>query len=203
MDLREQLGDIDIMLFDQLHRGRLQRGMTVLDAGCGGGRNLVYMLRQGYEVHAVDQEPAAVEQVRRLAAEIAPDVSPDRFAVASVESLPHPGALFDWVICNAVLHFARDEDHFFAMLREMARVLKPGGTFWARLMSTHGVEPLVRPRGGRRFALPSGQEVFLVDEEFLSRMTREVFRGELADPLKSTLVHGQRTMTTWVVRRGA
>ena len=56
-DLRVQFGDIDIYLFDQLLRGRIAPGMHVIDAGCGGGRNLVYLLRNGYNVAAVDRDP--------------------------------------------------------------------------------------------------------------------------------------------------
>lgn len=203
MNLRDLFGDIDIHLFDQLLTGRLRKPMAVLDAGCGGGRNLVYLLREGFEVFAVDTDAASVDQVDALARALAPGTPRGRFSVASIEALPHPDARFDWVLCNAVLHFARDEAQFLAMLREMARVLRPGGTLWSRLMTTHGVEALVRPLGGRRFALPGGQEAFLADEALLLRVTREVFRGDLAGPLKSTLVHGRRTMTTWVVRRGA
>ena len=56
-DLLEQFGQIDIYLFDQLLRGRIALGMRVLDAGCGAGRNLVYFLREGYEVFGVDLDP--------------------------------------------------------------------------------------------------------------------------------------------------
>jgi hypothetical protein len=48
--LQQQLGQIDIYLFDQILRGNIMPGMRVLDAGCGPGRNLVYLLREGYEV---------------------------------------------------------------------------------------------------------------------------------------------------------
>ena len=48
--LRNDFGDIDIYLFDQLLRGRIAPGMRVLDAGCGTGRNLVYLLKHGYEI---------------------------------------------------------------------------------------------------------------------------------------------------------
>jgi hypothetical protein len=52
--LRREFGDIDIYLFDQLHRGNITIGMRVLDAGFGHGRNLVYLLRQGFDVSGVD-----------------------------------------------------------------------------------------------------------------------------------------------------
>ena len=51
-DLVAQFGQIDIYLFDQLLRGRIRPGMRILDAGCGGGRNLVYMLKNGFDVSA-------------------------------------------------------------------------------------------------------------------------------------------------------
>ena len=61
----EEFGEIDIYLFDQLLRGRIRPEMTVLDAGCGSGRNLVYLLRSGYEVMGVDEAPAAIDAVRQ------------------------------------------------------------------------------------------------------------------------------------------
>ena len=46
MNLQDEFGSIDIYVFDQLLRGRITPGMRVFDAGCGGGRNLVYLLRR-------------------------------------------------------------------------------------------------------------------------------------------------------------
>src|ERR1022692_5277465 len=67
-DLQQQFGQIDIYLFDQLLRGRIRPGMRVLDTGCGSGRNLVYFLREGYDVFGVDTDPNAIECTRGLAA---------------------------------------------------------------------------------------------------------------------------------------
>ena len=53
---------------------------------------------------------------------------------------------------------------------------------------------------GRRFLLPDGSERYLVDEALLVRLTEEL-GGQLADPLKTTVVQNQRCMTTWVVRK--
>jgi 2-polyprenyl-3-methyl-5-hydroxy-6-metoxy-1,4-benzoquinol methylase len=62
--LQEQFGQIDIYVFDQLLRGNIAPNMRILDAGCGYGRNLVYLLRCGAEIFAVDANAGCVEQVR-------------------------------------------------------------------------------------------------------------------------------------------
>jgi SAM-dependent methyltransferase len=200
MDLREQLGDIDIYLIDQLLKGRLVPGMSLLDAGCGGGRNLVWFLRSGYEVFGVDENPGAVEQVRRLAAALAPHLPPESFQVADLADLPFPDARFDAVLCNAVLHFARDEAHFDRILGDLWRVLRPGGLYFARLASTIGMEGRAQPLDGRWHLLPDGSRRFLVDDEMLRRATSRL-GGTWLDPLKTTLVEDLRAMTTWVLRK--
>jgi SAM-dependent methyltransferase len=199
-DLQGEFGQIDIYLFDQLLRGRIATGMRVLDAGCGFGRNLVYFLREGYDIFGVDTDPHAVEYTRRLAASIAPAISADNFRVETVEEMTFPDAFSDVVLSSAVLHFARSDDHFEAMLRGTWRVLKPGGLLFCRLASSIGMEHQVLRVAGRRFRLPDGSERYLVDETLLLRFTEEL-GGQLADPLKTTVVQNQRCMTTWVVRR--
>ena len=134
--LRETYGDIDIYLFDQLLKGRYDDLNKVLDVGCGSGRNLYYFLRNGYEVFGIDASPQAVETVRQLSAELAPKNSLENFIVCTAESLPYDDATFDLIICSAVLHFARDEQHFYDMLSSMFRVLKPRVIFLRGLRPT-------------------------------------------------------------------
>jgi len=201
-DLQQQLGQIDIYLFDQLLRDRIRPGVRVLDTGCGSGRNLVYFLRAGYAVFGVDTDPNAIECTRRLAASLAPALPADNFRLEAIEEMTFPNAFADVVLSSAVLHFARDDDHFETMLRETWRVLKPGGLFFSRLASSIGMEHHVQRVAGRRFRLPDGSERYLVDEALLLRFTAEL-GGQLADPLKTTLVQNQRCMTTWVVRKNA
>ena len=198
LNLQERFGPIDIYLFDQLLRGRLTPGMRVFDAGCGSGRNLVYLLREGYEVFAADADSQAVASVRRLAASLAPGLPAGNFRVESLESMTFPNAFADVAISSAVLHFARDDDHFRGMLLGTWRTLKPGGLLFCRLASSIGMELQIRQTAGRRFRLPDGSERYLVDEAMLVRWTAEL-GGELADPLKTTVVQNQRCMTTWVV----
>jgi len=199
MDLRAQFGDLDIYVFDQLLRGRLAPGMTLLDAGCGGGRNLVYFLREGFEVFGVDESPSAIDAVRQLAARLAPHLPRDNFQVADVAALPFASPQFDAILCNAVLHFARDEAHFDRMLAEMWRVLRPGGVFFARLASSIGLESRLGLSRGW-CPLPDGTERFVVDEALLASAVERL--GAIAlDPLKTTNVQNLRCMTTWVLQK--
>ena len=197
--LRQTYGNIDIYLFDQLLKGRYDNSKKVLDVGCGNGRNLFYFLRNGYEVFGIDPDPQAVKQVQELSAALAPDNPRENFVVCSAENLSYGDAIFDLVVCNAVLHFAKDEQHFGAMLRAMFKVLKPGGYFFSRLASDIGIETLVEPLGNERYLLPDGSERFLVNEQTLLKYTGEL--GVIYEPIKTTNVQNIRCMTTWCVQK--
>lgn len=200
IDLQEQFGSIDIYLFDQLLKGRLTSEMRVLDAGCGGGRNLIYFFRNGFDVSGVDQSSEAIAQIRSLAAGLAPHLRTDNFRVAAIEHMPFGDDSFDVVISSAVLHFARDEAHWHAMVREMWRVLKPGGIFFARLASTIGMEGKIKQIEERRYHLPDGSDRFLVDEQMLHDTT-ESLGGEWIEPLKTVVVQNMRSMSNWCLRK--
>ncbi len=200
IDLQQQFGHIDIYLFDQLLRGNIAAGMRILDAGCGSGRNIHYLLQAGFEVFGVDADANAIDIVRTLAAELSPSLPRENFRVESVQLMTFPALFADVVLSSAVLHFAADESRFNEMLEGSWRVLKRGGLFFCRLASSIGMENQVQRISGRRFALPDGSERFLVDAEMLLRLG-EKLGGELVDPIKTTVVHGQRCMTTWVLRK--
>jgi len=104
------------------------------------------------------------------------------------------------VLSSAVLHFARDEYHWQAMVSAMWSVLKPGGIFFARLASTIGIENRVRLIDGRCYQLPDRSDRFLVDEAMLHRVTAAL-GGEFIEPIKTTVVENIRAMTTWVIRK--
>ena len=198
MTVQEQFGQIDIYVFDQILRGNIAAGMRVVDAGCGYGRNLVHLLREGVEIFAVDASAEAVGHVRALAAELAPELPVGNFQVGAIEKMPWPDGFADVVICNSVLHFARDERHFLAMVEEMWRVLRVGGMLFVRLGSRIGMD-FERVRENV-YRIGDGSEWFLVDEAALLDMTRQM-DGVLVDPLKTTIVQDYRCMTTWVVRK--
>ena len=138
--------------------------------------------------------------VRALARQLAPALPESNFSVQSVERMSFDADWADVVICNTVLHFARDDTHFEAMLFGAWRVLKPGGLFFCRLGSTIGMESQIDHIEGRRYKSPDRSKRYLVDAELLSSLT-ERLGAEWAEPLKTTVVQDLRSMTTWVLRK--
>jgi SAM-dependent methyltransferase len=202
--LSEQFGPIDIYLFDQLLRGRIRPGTRILDAGCGAGRNLVYLLRNAtaehFQIFGVDSDPLAIAAIQAMASSLAPDIPAGNFRVEKLEQMSFKDDFADLLISSAVLHFASSDSHFQGMLNGMWRVLKPGGLFFCRLASTIGIEHQVSRIAGRRYHLPDGSDRYLVDETLLTELTEQL-GARLMDPLKTTVVQNQRSMTTWVLRK--
>jgi SAM-dependent methyltransferase len=198
MNIQEQFGQIDIYVFDQILRGNIEPGMCVLDAGCGYGRNLVHLLREGCDVYALDTDADGVDHVRQLSESLGTGLPAQNFQVGNIEQMPFADSFADVVICNSVLHFARDERQFRAMLAGLWRAVKPGGMLFCRLGSRIGMS-FERIRGNV-FRIGDGSEWFLVDEKMLLDFTKEM-SAILVDPLKTTIVQDYRCMTTWVLRK--
>lgn len=198
LSVQEQFGQIDIYVFDQILRGNMAAGMRVLDAGCGYGRNLVHLLREGCEVFGLDIDADGVNHVRELSASLGTGLPAENFQVAPIEQMPFADGFADVVICSSVLHFARDDEHFRAMLAELWRVLRPGGMLFCRLGSRIGMD--FERVGGNTFIVGDGSKWYLVDEEMLMDLVEEM-NAVLVDPLKTTIVQDYRCMTTWVLRK--
>lgn len=102
-----------------------QPGEYVLDLGCGDGQLTLRIAESGAHVLGVDASAEMVVAARERGIEA---------EHARAEELPFRDATFDAVFSNAVLHWVRDQD---AMMRQVHRVLKPGGRFVAE-MGGHG-----------------------------------------------------------------
>jgi SAM-dependent methyltransferase len=197
-NVQELFGEIDIYVFDQILRGNIAPSMRILDAGCGYGRNLVFLLGENAEIFAIDTNPTAVEHVRQLSKSLNPGLPGENFHVGRVEQLPWAAEFADVVLCSSVLHFARNDTQFHAMLAELWRVLRPGGLLFCRLASRIGMD--FDPMGNGLYAMPGGQTWYLVDEQKLMALTATM-KAILVDPLKTTIVQNHRCMTTWVLRK--
>ncbi|PZX57892.1 class I SAM-dependent methyltransferase [Algoriphagus chordae] len=199
-ELNKLLGNIDIYLLDQILKGRFSTDMKILDAGCGEGRNAVYFINGGYQVFGIDQNETAIQYCRYMAKSLDMSYDAHRFQVAGLEEIPFHQAAFDAVICSAVLHFAKDESHFWQMISEMLRVLKPGGVLWFRMTTAFGgIHEKSQELAGGKYLLPDGSERFLLSKSHVDKL-QEMGLIFLEHP-KSVLVHGQRAMGVFVMEK--
>jgi ubiquinone/menaquinone biosynthesis C-methylase UbiE len=107
----------------------VQPSMRLLDVGCGPGSitiGFARVLTPG-EVMGLDREPSAVEAARALVSDR--HLVNLRFEVGMAEALPFPDASFTAVFAHTLLEHVPDPSR---VLREMRRVLAPGGVIGVR-----------------------------------------------------------------------
>ena len=194
-DLKNILGNLDIYLLDQILKGRYLKEDKILDAGCGSGRNMYWFYHNQFNIWAMDNDLTNIESVK----EIYPGCS-DQFIVSELDEMPYTNGEFNHIICNAVLHFARNEKHFIGMMAEILRVLKVHGSIFIRMASNIGIEELVVSEGNGIFSIPDGTQRFLLTRELLDSFMAK-FNLTFLEPVKTTNVHDVRCMTTLVLKK--
>lgn len=195
MDTFSQIINTDIYLIDQILKGRFNNSKTILDVGCGTGRNLPYFLHGAFEVFGIDSDEKQINELIHNK-----QVKRANFKVAQAHNIPFNNVKFDLIICNAVLHFADNKEHFERMLQSMWNRLEQGGILFMRLASNIGIEPLIEPMGNGKYALPDGSIRYLVDQNELLNYT-ENMNATLVEKIKTTNVQDMRCMTTWIVKK--
>jgi tellurite methyltransferase len=187
----------DIYVIDQILKGRYNGGGKLLDAGCGGGRNISWFVSQpNFIVYAIDTDQDAIHNLLRNY----PSLKPDHVNCTPVQSLPFSNTFFDHIICSTVLHFGRNKEDFLQMFSELNRVLKPGGSLFIRVASDIGIENKIVSLGGGRFSLPDGTDRFLLTKSLIDQILK-TFPLALTEPVKTTNVQDIRCMTTLVLEK--
>ncbi len=189
------LGQTDIYLIDQIMKDRYTKNEKILEAGCGGGRNMHWFIQNGFEIFGIDSSEAAILNLKNKFPQMK-----ENFQIASVEQLPFEDNFFDHVISSAVLHFATSVAHFNNMMAEMIRVLKPNGTLFIRMTSDIGIEDKVELLSNGNYKIPDGSMRFLLTKSLLAACLQE-FNLSFAEPLKTVNVDDMRCMSTLVLQK--
>ena len=139
----------DAFLRRLVERAGLRTGQRVLDVGCGTGTLavLVKSLHPGVDVTGLDPDPRALARARRKAARAGVELRLDE---GFADALPYAPASFDHVFSSFMLHHLPSEQKV-AALREVRRVLRPGGTlelldFGGRIVTLMTEAGLAAPR---------------------------------------------------------
>jgi SAM-dependent methyltransferase len=199
-ELNAELGNIDLFLLDQILKGRIRPDMKVLDAGCGEGRNLVYFLRNGYDVYALDKNPSAIQMVRMQARALKSELSPvNHFLKGDLTFLPFKKKYFQIVICSSVLHFADNRDVFEKMVNELLRVLGNDGVLLIKMDSILGIDDEVNSLRDGVYLTSDGSQRFLLNKEILLWLTNEKSL-ELLEPAQNLHID-KRSMALLVLKK--
>jgi SAM-dependent methyltransferase len=195
-EINQTIGNIDIYLLDQLLKGRITQEMKILDAGSGEGRNLHYFIKNSYQhLYGIDPNPTAIQMLQMIAKYI----PKEHFICTSIEEMPFITPIFDYVICNAVLHFANDQKHFEQLFTQIVKVLKPEGQLFIRMTSNHHMSE-AQSLGEGIFNLPDGSKRYLLDIASIPQLLESHNLKQL-EPIKTVHVHNQRSMTTLVLKK--
>ena len=194
--LQELIGNTDIYLLDLIMKGRYKAGDKILDTGCGGGRNLIWFLKNEMEVYGIDKDPAAIKYLKSIHTHL----DKERFQIADITNIPFENNFFDHVISSAVLHFAKTVSHFKEMMNEMVRVLKPGGSLFIRMTTNIGIENKVILIENGVYQIPDGSTRFLLTPSLLTEIMQEN-NLSFIEPLKTVNVNNVRCMSTLVLKK--
>jgi len=192
-ELKQEIGNIDIYLLDQILKERFNSTNKILDAGCGSGRNLQYFINNNFDVYGIDSNENRIKNLKNLN-------NNQNFKVAKLEAIPFNKDYFDYIICNAVLHFANNEIHFFKMFSELFRVLKTNGTLFIRMTSDFGIENLVNKIENGVYNIPDGSTRFLLTNTILEKLKNK-YNFDFIEPLKTVNVNNLRCMSTLVIKK--
>ncbi|MEO6540841.1 MAG: class I SAM-dependent methyltransferase [Ferruginibacter sp.] len=194
--IQQLLGQTDIYLIDQILKGRYVEGDTILDAGCGSGRNLHWFIQNQFNLYGIDSHAEAISKLKNSF----PGLPADRFLVSPVEETIFTDNYFDHIISSAVLHFADSTAQFIKMIAEMERILKPAGTIFIRMTSDIGIGHKVKHLGDGVYLIPDGSKRFLLTGSLLAE-TMERFNLSFIEPLKTVNVDDIRCMSTLVLQK--
>lgn len=195
--LQQLIGDTDIYLLDQIMKNRYHKNDTILDAGCGHGRNLHWFLQNDCCVaYGIDKEEKSILDLK----DKYPLLPVNRLQVSSVEKMPFDNNCFDHIISSAVLHFATGTLHFQQMMTEMTRVLKRKGTLFIRMTADIGIENKVELVNDGVYKIPDGSKRFLLTRPLLAAA---ILHNHLQflEPMKIVNVNDQRCMSTLLLQK--
>ena len=127
--------DPDIVRLSPIMKGRgVQR---VLDLGCGPGRHVLSLSRQGFEMHGLDISAAGVERCQKA---LEQQQLVATVEVADMLSIPYPDAYFDWVLSVQVIYHTTAATLKQALQHVRAK-LKPDGFLYVTFAPVENITP--------------------------------------------------------------
>lgn len=186
---------MDLFLMDLILKGNIPQGLSVLDIGCGSGRNALYFLQNNYAYHGWDTDESQIRLLEYLASSISTDVKPT-FEVIDFK-IGQVSNAFDLVICSQVLHFAQGKADFMHQWKKLSSFVKPGGIIYMSMDSLVDTN-IATPDENGIATFPDSKMRFVLT----SSLYKELRRGfEELEPLKTFIAHGKRAQSFFTLKK--
>ena len=202
-EINKALGNADLFLIDQLLKGRFAARPRVLDAGCGEGRNLVYFLKQHYDVYGIDANADAIAMARFVAPTLQPGYDKAQLAVGTIEEYHARHDWFHAVLCLATLHFAKSHQHFNQMVNALVQALQVGGLLLIGMESALAQAEPLPPSPEGITTLPAAQgggQRYLLTQQHIDTLLGS-HPLKLVEPVRTVTEHNVRTLTYLVFEK--
>lgn len=194
MNSLKHIENIDLYLLDQFLKGRLKVDDKILDAGCGSGRNIKLLINEGFSVFGIDVNAAVIDELKANYPELQ-----ENFANSSIEKFDSTEK-FDFIICNAVLHFAKNHEEFDRLFNKLISLLNDNCTLFVRMTTDIGVKDLLTENNNGVYNLPDKTTRYLITNDKINSLLL-AHSLVLIEPIKTVVVDGKRSMATLVFKK--
>jgi SAM-dependent methyltransferase len=166
--------DVDPEIAGHARLFQERRVRRVLDLGCGSGRHMVFMAKEGFEMYGLDIAPTGLCETLRVLAE---NDLLGHVVLHDMQQLPYDDGFFEAVISVRVIHHNRLKA-IQETVSEIWRVLKPGGLVWV----TVPIPKDAPGKGGQEiepgtFVPQRGREKGIPHHHFTREGLLELFKG--------------------------
>jgi SAM-dependent methyltransferase len=185
-DINNYFGDIDLFLMDLILKGKIPNQGSVLDVGCGEGRNAVYFIQQGYRYIGLDPD---LTRTRLLNYFLDHSKSINAYIVNQKLEKFTTTEQFDMIVCSRVFHFYSSKNQAMAAWDRMSNMLSDKGILYFSMESALGNQ--MREDNMKTNRL-------LLDQELLAFFIKGY---ELVEPVKTITFHGDRSKTILALRK--
>jgi len=182
----------DIRVLNRIMALNNHSQIRALDLGCGGGRHTEMLLRLGFNTFACDISLGMIKATKKRTAGLWPnDVQADkRVVMGDICLIPFPDQFFGLVIATGVLHQAKSLREYKIAIKELSRVVKPGGIICLNIFTNKIWDETYRSVKDEEYTVITEEGLYmtLVPKEMFYKFMREnslILEEELSEDVKT------------------
>lgn len=185
---------MDLYLLDAILKGHLSSVKSVLDLGCGEGRNGVYFIREGYDYLGIDKDASTLRLIEYLSDSF--PSSKATFAENTIQEV-NLDRKFDLIVCSRTLHFANDKADFYSMWAAIVNHVNPDGLVYLS-MDSNVDNALAVALANDLYQFPDGKIRFPLTLDIYQEIKKEF---EEVEPLKTVVQAGTRAQSFLLLKK--